>query len=199
MLTDEQVITGKMYSYHQDGDEKMGVLEIVTKEIKGVRWCRFDNGDQISLTAFKTQAINVEGQELETNHVPQTTNESVVIPTMDVKIDKGGNPILGTNNGEGGSEDYSDIVATPREFKKSQTINDPVIKLLEKANTKEEMLSIEIPAKLINKKLFSVIVESFGEESKKTICDFVMDNIPQKHFKDALMKMIEEHYGEPEE
>lgn len=205
-LTDEQVMTGKMYSYLHDGDEKMAVLEIITLPIKGMRWCRFDNGDQITLDSFKETAQDIEGGQNFQNqpvHQPVHESQNTAMPSIDIVTDEEGNPILGTNPSGGGGGDgmgeLSEIVTTPTEYKKNQVANDPVIKLLEKANTTENILSIEIPVQLVDKKLFNVLVESFGEESKETICKFVMDSVSPEHFKDAVMKMIEEHYGKTEE
>ena len=201
-MNDDQVVTGGMYSYAFEGVEKMGVLEVITKAIKGNRWCRFDNGDQMTLDEFKQIAESVDES---VSSIPKTQGQPIsnspdqvaqnaqneVNKLTSPQVDKDGNPILKPS---GDTVDENLPVISPEEFKENQKKNDPVIALLKKANTKEISLSINLPVQLIDKKLFNVVVESFGEESKETIYKFIMGSISPEQFKEDIVKMIEKHY-----
>ncbi len=197
-MTDEEVLTGVMYSYVYQDEERMAVLELITKPIKGIRWCRFDNSDQMTLDDFKQTATRID----ESSNIPKVENQPApkspdqtaqkeVNKLTNPKVDNDGNPILQSN------EEIP--VVSPEQYKENQRKNDPVIALLKKANTQEIILSIDLPVQLIDKKLFGVVVESFGEESKETIYKFIMDSISPEQFKEDTIKMIEKHYNDQTE
>lgn len=199
MLTDEQVVQEQMYGYLYEGENRMGMLEHISRPIKGQRWCRMDNGDQMTLNEFKEIASPVSLANNGDSNIADSQDQDVN-QFMNIQTDKEGNPILPTSGGvlptsEANKSEFQDVVS-PQQFKEQRTANDPVIKLLEKANTKEIILSVGIPIQVVDKKLVDVIIESFGEESKDSIYKFIIDKITQDQFKGIIEEMIEKYYNE---
>lgn len=210
MLEDKQVISGTMYSYPHEGDDKMGVLEHITRPIRNVVWVKFDNGDQIPLEEFKKIGTPVDESQDHISNVKNSGDENNQLNDIqkgadslvnNIEYDSDGIPIMKTATGE----DLSDVVYNPAKEKPPgalaavQNANDPVIALLNKAKTSDVTLQIDLPLKLIEKTLFDVIMTSFEEGSKETVFKFIMASIPQEELKASIIGVLEKYYGKNED
>ena len=203
MLQADQVKKGVMYSYSIEGDERMGVLQDISKPHRGNRIIQMDNGDQIQMEAFvqvaEVVADGAEGGGDEpvlpsVDSEDQAAVEANNLMTGRANTDADGNPVLGTEGGE----NLDNIVSSQEEFKQEQKKNDPVLALLKKANTKEVELSIKLPFHLVDKSLFNVIKDSFDEESQETIYQFVLDSVSPEVMKEAIKEEVQKHYNDEE-
>ena len=189
MLTDNTVISGKMYSYVHDDIEKVGVIETFII-VSGIKHVVMDTGDQIPLLEFKQTASIADEDIKPIVH----ENIDTVLPNMPIKYDKDGFPILKKTVSD--IEDVSEEVSQSTIIKISQKVTgDPVVlALIEKANKVDISIVIDVKLGSIDKDLYKVIEKNFGEEAINLIHDYIINHVNSDDIKNAISEKIKEHY-----
>lgn len=184
------------YNYIFDGEDKSGIVMEISSPIRGTKYVIMDNGDQIPVNIFEQTCELVENPEA-MMHQRENQMESMVVTDQDkitqsspenvrIQTDKDGFPILQTEQNE--QQDNKQIAAPNNKV-------SPVTDLLIKAKKVDEEITINMPIQVIDKDLFNVIRENFGEESIDEIFDFLMKSVKQADIRKAISEKLREHYG----
>ncbi len=196
MLKPTEVKAGVAYDYPDGDDPKMGVvLEVASGLVK------LDNGDEIPFKRFMDIAsiskgiIETEQEEVNPGNQNQNNNANdlVVSPSQfeqNIKYDKNGNPELPTN-AEGGKNDIKDRPI----IKKQVVIADPLTELIKKAKKESQKLELPCDIPIINKGMFDILVDTYGEESKGKIIGILVDSFNSNDLKELLKTELNKHYG----
>lgn len=188
----------KLYSYEANGEEKMAILEAIIPK-NGTKHAILDNGDSIPIDRFQLIAQVIQENTGENEHNESTGNDFL---NVNIKIDqKTGLPVLPTEDNKGGKipvhqvknniiheEGLKDVIAPELYLQ-----NNPITMLLQKAKLSEEVISIPIPVKLIDKNLYATIVDSF-EDSEAAIFDFLAEKIDLDTLRGLVAEELKKRY-----
>ena len=219
MSQQDQIVSGKLYSYYHEEVEKIAVLETFFP-VKQTKWVAMDNGDKIPLEQFREIATVVpEGEQF--NHNSNTAvNEEVNHAMPQIKMDADGMPILeGTKPQSGAQNGLADIaeeianhpdIIQPQESMPTAKpavvaaapvkaapieVIDPVIELIKRAKHEPAPMQLELDIPLFEKDLVSTIVKSFGEESVEKLLDHMITNMVDiDQIKDRIKDKLCTHY-----
>lgn len=208
-MVEDNIIKEKLYEYEGEDGRRMGIVQGVSEAIRGKKYVMLDNGDQIEMTSFLNTASYVNESEdfidMPKSYGVEADMSNIQFPQA--KLDADGFPIMQLEQSGINNEDFSDMegmenVVSPESYfagnKPSKIIpknDNPIASLLDKAKKDKISISITLDFDGIDKNLFDVIKNSFGEETEDNIFDYIVNNIDNTEVYVQITKKIKEYYG----
>jgi len=191
MLSASQIKVGYSYSYEFENEERIGCILNMDRGI-----IYLDNGDEIAFTKFiKIASLNSEFINSNTTNFDETN-----IPSLDIKVDKNGNPVLDTTAREEITNENKDLVA--KTFGKNVIRNQieavntsPIIELVKKAKKEKKTLQISLDIDVVSSSLILALQESFDENDINEALGYLISDFESKHLKQVLVDGLKRHYN----
>ncbi len=116
------------------------------------------------------------------------------IPTMNIRMDKNGMPILATEEGESNQQPTGKNHKQPQ--KQIKVESDPILVLLDKAKYEDIEFVVKLKIPVIKKSLFETINDSFPEEETKAkVIKHLISKIDSGDISNFISEEIKKYYS----